>query len=370
MRDFIIAFWLMGVLNNALFVIMLAGAKSISEGGTALVFIANTLPSLCLKLSAPHWFHLVGYKWRLCGASCLFMSSFCTVAWFAMHKTRTTAGFELIGVALGSVGGSIGEASLLALAGRLDTEHKGSLLTAFSSGTGLAGIFGFGWKTFWNDFLGLSFSRTLLIANVLPMAYATIYLMLLDTARLPVLEDECLDDENVYVIDDADGSHAMRGFGTVRNRSDGVSVRVDSRNSAEGIALMSDPALLGDDMPLRDSNEERRHDQESSSLRPNKSLMELRAGQRFRLVLSLWPYMVPLFLVYFSEYAMMSGVWTAIGFPVDNVEARNKFYLYSSWMVRRDCLVSMALHACLHYPAFSCFPLPLSYLLSTKLEHL
>lgn len=27
----------------------------------------------------------------------------------------------------------------------------------------------------------------------------------------------------------------------------------------------------------------------------------------------LWPYMVPLALVYFAEYAMQSGAWTAIG---------------------------------------------------------
>lgn len=35
--------------------------------------------------------------------------------------------------------------------------------------------------------------------------------------------------------------------------------------------------------------------------------------QRLRAVRSLWPYMVPLFVVYFAEYAMQSGTWTAIG---------------------------------------------------------
>ena len=28
---------------------------------------------------------------------------------------------------------------------------------------------------------------------------------------------------------------------------------------------------------------------------------------------ALWPYMVPLMVVYFAEYAMQSGAWTAIG---------------------------------------------------------
>lgn len=35
--------------------------------------------------------------------------------------------------------------------------------------------------------------------------------------------------------------------------------------------------------------------------------------QRLQATCRLWPYMVPLFVVYFAEYAMQSGTWTAIG---------------------------------------------------------
>ena len=55
---------------------------------------------------------------------------------------------------------------------------------------------------------------------------------------------------------------------------------------------------------------------------------------RFKLTLSLWPYMIPLFVVYFAEYALQSGTWTAIGFPVGDVKARDKFYVSSNWLVR------------------------------------
>lgn len=54
--------------------------------------------------------------------------------------------------------------------------------------------------------------------------------------------------------------------------------------------------------------------------------------QRLQVTLQLWPYMVPLFVVYFAEYAMQSGTWTAIGFPVTSADARHRFYLYSNWM--------------------------------------
>ena len=41
----------------------------------------------------------------------------------------------------------------------------------------------------------------------------------------------------------------------------------------------------------------------------------LSAKERFQFITSLWPYMVPLFVVYVSEYAMQSGVWTAFALP-------------------------------------------------------
>lgn len=35
--------------------------------------------------------------------------------------------------------------------------------------------------------------------------------------------------------------------------------------------------------------------------------------------------------VYFAEYAMQSGVWSAIGFPMDSEDARKRFYTFANW---------------------------------------
>ena len=59
------SFWLLDLLNNALWVIMLACATNISSGGVALVFLANQLPGLLAKLTAPFWFHKVSYRKRM-----------------------------------------------------------------------------------------------------------------------------------------------------------------------------------------------------------------------------------------------------------------------------------------------------------------
>ena len=49
------AFWLLGLVNNSAYVIMLAGANDISSGSVGVVYLCAILPALCLKLSAPHW---------------------------------------------------------------------------------------------------------------------------------------------------------------------------------------------------------------------------------------------------------------------------------------------------------------------------
>jgi len=43
-------------------------------------------------------------------------------------------------------------------------------------------------------------------------------------------------------------------------------------------------------------------------------------------VATLWPYMVPLYVVYLSEYIMQAGAWSAIGFPPESKAARDQFY--------------------------------------------
>lgn len=59
------SFWILGVLNNAPWVLMLAVATNISAGGVALVFLSNQIPGLIVKSSAPYWFHLVSYEKRM-----------------------------------------------------------------------------------------------------------------------------------------------------------------------------------------------------------------------------------------------------------------------------------------------------------------
>lgn len=49
------AFWLLGLLNNSGYVIMMAVAKEIAPGAVGVVFLADIAPTMMVKLSAPYW---------------------------------------------------------------------------------------------------------------------------------------------------------------------------------------------------------------------------------------------------------------------------------------------------------------------------
>lgn len=62
------AFWLLGLLNNISYVILLAGAAEISAGGVGLVFLADIAPTFLVKLTAPYWCVSQAWKWRRAAA--------------------------------------------------------------------------------------------------------------------------------------------------------------------------------------------------------------------------------------------------------------------------------------------------------------
>ncbi|GMI04990.1 hypothetical protein TrRE_jg11999 [Triparma retinervis] len=220
-------FFLLGLLNNASYVIMIAGAKSISEGSVALVFLCNVLPSFLCKLTSPVWFHRVEYKKRINACVLLMSASFVVVAVGEDYKLK------LLGVCFASLQSGLGEASILALSSLYPSPVL--CLTSFSSGTGFAGIFGFAWAV---DNQGLDSPRT------------------------------------------------------------------------------------------------------NAGFSPSSPPPPMTVAERCSFTSSLSKYMFPLFVVYFAEYAMQSGTWAAIGFPVTSSSARADFYTRANWTYQAGVFVS------------------------------
>ena len=390
-------FWAMGLLNNSSFVIMIASAKAISEGGTALVFLCSVLPGLCVKLSAPFWFDRVSYRRRLLAASVLMAACFSTVAAFSGEESANMY-MELLGVALCSVQGSMGEASLLALAGKYDNKaqdeaavanatrtgtstgrgddgsidiskpKKGKCITAFSSGTGLAGVFGFAYKFLFNQFLGLTLRKTLLLANALAFFYWACYWNYLDAhvesmnAGSSIIASYDEDDEN-NISNASDNKNAGEGYAideegqllaneTTAMTKERPNDDIDGRGS--GLELSRGYGRAGEISPTpisakdeAEGFEDEYHEADTLSGHchggDDEGMMvisSLSAIERLKLSASFWPYMIPLFTVYAAEYALQAGAWTAIGFPVELELARDEFYEYSNWVYQAGVFVS------------------------------
>ena len=168
--DFI-AFFIIGIINNSTYVIMNAGAKEIAPSAVGFVYVCNVVPSFLCKLTGPYWFHMVTYKKRFQVAAICMIVAFFAVAIGQLLKSTF---LQFLGIALVSFQAGLGEASVLALSAFY--EEPRAVLTGWSSGTGVAGIFGYAWVAIFVYILDFSFSTCLLCSNVLPIAwYFTVF---------------------------------------------------------------------------------------------------------------------------------------------------------------------------------------------------
>jgi battenin len=332
------AFFCLGLLNNTSYVIMLAAAKTLSEGGTGLVYIANILPGISVKLSAPYWFDRVTYHSRVSiAAACMAMAFFMTG--YSERRLQYPNYSDLIpylpfvGVALVSLQCGLGEATLLAAAGKCDSlrassnqpinsqRSKGRCLTAWSSGTGAAGLTGYLWTVAGTHWLDFGVAWTILSALILAVFYALIYKTVLgdiDDEKCPA---SYALSQDIELTDDLLQADAIE-------RSGAYSERESNQTSQTSL------------ITLGTSHEEIRATDDLSDSRQQIETNESETISPSYFILSLWPYTVPLFLVYAAEYACQAGVWTAMGFPIEDSTKRNQFYQTSNWLYQAGVFVS------------------------------
>lgn len=397
-----LAFWLMGALNNVPYIVMLAGAKSISEGGTALVFLANVTPGFLVKLSSPYWFEKVSYQRRIMSGSILMTMSFILVATFGFLKKNANASkrhdggggasnvgssnnsdnnnvsgvdfyliMQLLGVACSSAQIALGEATMLALSGKVDSLHdrnqnrtttpesensnlsgdtqttkktKAWSITAYSSGTGLSGVLGFAYVFLLTELFRLPLTMALYIAMIIPVIYYGIYLRFLhqytalgNGSGRGITNYETLNEEDMGIDRDmfSETSHTQQETNTDDSKSSSVFVidDYDFDYSDENTEIFADNLSTSE---LSLETEQIQIDDTTK----NDLVKSLTTMERLKLTFSFWPFMIPLFVVYASEYALLSGVWTAIGFPVDDESARISFYMKSNWMYQVGVFIS------------------------------
>ncbi|GMS98548.1 hypothetical protein PENTCL1PPCAC_20723, partial [Pristionchus entomophagus] len=283
----LVAFWLLGLCNNFAYVIMLSAAKDILEKGaetpgskvcnetithrdcspmsTGSVLLADIIPSLLIKTVAPLLLQNVPFDIRHAAGIVLQASAFITVA------VSDTAYLALTGVAMASFGSGLGEVSYLSLS----AYFPASVITAYSSGTGGAGVFGALAYASLTDaaMASLTPKEALLAMLVVPLIFAYTFWWLL---RLPP------------------SVHRVR----VVEPSSWLIIRAGGSSSSAPL--------------LHDSDEEAVEDGERGAGTDAPTtpfdFLSLDGAEKWRAVKPLFSYMIPLALVYFAEYFINQGL--------------------------------------------------------------
>ncbi|KAK2934763.1 Batten's disease protein Cln3 [Fusarium oxysporum f. sp. vasinfectum] len=270
----IVAFWLFGLINNVLYVIILSAAQdlvgSIPKG---VVLLADVVPSFLTKLIAPYFIHRIPYRMRVLIFIVLSVVGMLMVA--LTPRTQSVA-IKLVGVVLASISAGGGELSFLGL-----THFYGPMsLAGWGSGTGAAGLVGAGLYVMFTDWWGLSVRSSLLISACFPAIMFISFFVILPlgplregTTRKDYDAIPDLEDEDVNQMDQGTASSALLAPGP------SVAATAYSAHNTQ------------DTLTMRDR------------LKKVKVLFV--------------PYMLPLLLVYVAEYTINQGVAPTLLFPLD-----------------------------------------------------
>ena len=298
-----LAFWIAGVLNNATYVVMNAGAKQISPQAVGYVYVCNVLPSFLTQLSGPYWYHYIPYASRMKIVACCMSISFLLVAFGQIYDILY---LQFIGIAITSFQSGFGEASFLSFSAFFSDSRL--VLTGWSSGTGMAGIVGYAWVSILMYQFQLEFYWVLLLGQIFPVLYVLDVLCVLPWPEI---------------------SREKKKMSLVGKSE------IDTYHNLEQTAGDDDSSAY-----LIQNDEDGVEDNGGLPTDRSHAAVTMTGKERLNAAFGLWKYMIPLFLVYFAEYITQSGTWAAIGFPVNSKEARNKFYEYANFTYQIGVFVS------------------------------
>ncbi|XP_031417536.1 battenin [Clupea harengus] len=323
------AFWWLGLCNNFAYVVMLSAAHDIlkqqetntlptppsppppdnnnssnsssnSSGrydcnptSTAAVLLADILPTLLIKLSAPFFIHAVPYGFRV--LVCIVTAT----ASFLLVSFSTSVWMSILGVIFASVSSGLGELSFLSLT----VYFNRAVLSGWGSGTGGAGV---GGALLYSGLTqaGLTPQVTLLCMLLVPVVMAISYYFLL---VFPPSFPQWSSGEAEPSVFVGGSSQEHRPL-------------VDEDEEEEQEAL-------GDGTEL-------------------KSTGALNFTEKLVIIKGLIRFIVPLAVVYFAEYFINQGLLELLFFPESSLSHAEQYRWYQS-LYQIGVLVSRSSLFCL-----------------------
>ena len=388
----LVSFAILWLLNNVVFAVSNASAGNLLPNAIGLVFVINTAPGLLVKLLAPLWVDLGSYDTKFIVVGC------CLAFNLVLILTPTPTWLKLVGVAVGDAGSSAGEASCMAMSQFYVQPQRH--IAFFALGTGWSGVGGYLLKMFVLPAAGSAGS--LIIGAALVIAYWFTFFAAMDApwvdaehrgesggTRYAIMEDDTVDSVAVDAapkLNSTDGSVASASVSAPQiSRRSMLSVSTDSLGSRPArispqrrIPHRSPLAVSADSLPqslqrplstaratarrMRLKSRELLGASESSfeafssasEIKRSESVRRGRDGAkatgflaRMRIFRRLSPYLLPLFCVFWAEYACQSGAWTAFALPsgpaqLESSEERVRAFQFYNLMYQVGVLISRA----------------------------
>lgn len=280
---FSLAFFLLGLLNNSLYVVILTSALELLPTGapTGLVALANIGPALIAKAIWPYVLKgRVRYARRIASCIVLATAGMLVIAFIPALSAR------LLGISMASFASGLGELTFLQLCTRYGTLRAGRGVGWFASGTGAAGLFGAG---AWWVVRPLGVRGGLSIMALLPLFMAVAYWLILPSVdKMEEWERQVVGPAAYQPVrgdnDDGDGDDG-----------DDAASESDASDAADGdadVERCADPRVL-------------------TNAAPPLSLSDKMALIKPMLL----PFIAPLVLVYLFEYTINQGIAPTLLYP-------------------------------------------------------
>ncbi|CAN9361697.1 unnamed protein product [Alternaria alternata] len=278
------AFWLFGLINNVLYVIILSAALDLVGPNVpkGAVLLADVIPSFLTKLCAPYFIHKIPYTVRILIFVALSACGMLIIALTPPLQDSGTIAIKMCGVMLASLSSGGGELSFLGL-----THYYGHFaLASWGSGTGGAGLIGAGAYAIATNTLGITPRTSLLVFSFLPLIMVLSFFVILPLGPLRA------------------GAPKQGGYEAIDNQGDDEEDEVAQAHEQDDLLSSSMHSASGRSFT---SVNNKGANSAPSSFRANLN----RARGLF------FP-MLPLLLVYIAEYTINQGVAPTLLFPLES----------------------------------------------------
>ncbi|KAK9432669.1 batten's disease protein Cln3 [Lipomyces doorenjongii] len=275
------AFWIYGLINNVLYVIILSAALDLVGANVpkATVLLADVMPSFFVKLTAPFCVHRIPYKVRIFILVALSLFGMQCVA------LTTSISARLFGVVLASASSGLGELTFL----QLTHFYSPLSMVAFSSGTGGAGLAGSFLYLVATTWLRLSVRGTIFASSLLPLLFFFAFFWV-----MPLPDPHLASQSSTFA-----SSARTPAYSLIQYEESSMSTSASA--------------------PINDDQESLHSRIDFSKSQSLEQIMESMSRTLSRLGPLFFPYMLPLMLVYIGEYIINQGISPTLLFPIEEM---------------------------------------------------